>query len=169
MHSHSSSVTETPAPAARLALSQELGEFLIEFSIALHRTSMYPWGHPSLERAASSVVARLAALLADRPSISIGVARRQLVIEGVATDPKHPVLRSLAESLHHRDIGAVVFGRGVSTDEVVGMMRLVGAETERDTTPLGLGDPDTLRQWQYVRLYPLTYEQLEMIGDPDDD
>lgn len=152
-----------------MALSQELSEFLIEFSIALHRTSMYPWGHPSLERAAAAVVTRLATLLVDRPSISIGVARRQLVIEGVATDPKHPVLRSLAEKLHRHHIGAVVFERGVATDEIVSMMRLVGAESERDAIPLGLGDAGLLRQWQFVRLYPLTYEQLEMIGDEGDD
>lgn len=156
--------SHSPGAPERVALSQDLSEFLIEFSIALHRTSMYPWGHPSLERAASTVVGRLATLLADRPSISIGVARRQLVIEGVATDPRHPVLRSLAEKLHRHHIGAVVFERGVRTDEVVGMMRMIGAEPERDATPLGLGNPDVLRQWQCVRLYPLTYEQLELAG-----
>jgi hypothetical protein len=153
----------------RVALSQELSEFLIEFSIALHRTSMYPWGHPSLEKAAATVVTRLANLLLDRASISIGVARRQLVIEGVATDANHPVLRSLAEKLHRHHLGAVVFERGATTDEVVGMMRLVGIEPEKDATPIGLGDPQMLKQWHYVRLYPLTYEQLEMVGDADGD
>jgi hypothetical protein len=137
----------------RVALSQELSEFLIELSIALHRTSMYPWGHPSLERAANGVVGRLATLLADRPSISIGVAKKQLVIEGVATDPKHPVLRSLAEKLHRHHLGVIVFEGGARTEEVIAMMRLVGTEPERDATPLGLGDPAVLRQWQYVRLY----------------
>ena len=131
---------------------------------------MYPWGHPSLERAASAVVGRLATLLVDRPSISIGVAKKQLVIEGIATDPKHPVLRSLAEKLHRHHLGAVVFERGVRTEEVIAMMRLIGVEPERDATPLGLGDPEVLRQWQYARLYPLTYEQLQLLGaDLDDD
>ena len=160
----------TPSPGSeRVALSQELSEFLIELSIALHRTSMYPWGHPSLERAANTMVGRLSGLLLDRSSISIGVAKKQLVIEGVATDPNHPVLRSLAEKLHRHHLGALVFERGVSTEEVIGMMRLVGAEPEKDAIPLGLGDPENLKQWHYVRLYPLTYEQLELIGSPDDD
>ena len=160
----------SPSPGTeRVALSQELSEFLIELSIALHRTSMYPWGHPSLERAANTMVGRLSGLLLDRSSISIGVAKKQLVIEGVATDPNHPVLRSLAEKLHRHHLGALVFERGVSTEEVIGMMRLVGAEPEKDAIPLGLGDPENLKQWHYVRLYPLTYEQLELIGSPDDD
>ena len=152
-----------------MALSQELTEFLIEFSIALTRTSMYPWGHPSLERAANAVVGRLATLLADRPTISIGVAKRQLVIEGVATDPRHPLLRSLAERLHRHHLGAVVFDRGARTEEIIAMMRLVGTEPERDATPLGLGDPEALKQWQYVRLFPLTYEQLQLLNQEDDE
>ena len=70
----------------RAALSRELGEFLIELSIALHKHAMYPEGHPSLEPAAASVVHRAAELLRDRPTLSLGVARSQLIIEGVATD-----------------------------------------------------------------------------------
>jgi hypothetical protein len=153
----------------RATLSAELTEFLIEFSIALHRTLMYPAGHPSQEKSAEGVVQRLHALLDDRPSVSIGVARRQLVIEGVATDPKHPVLRSLAEKFHKQHVGAVVFERGVTPAEVADMMRTVALEAEKDDRPLGLGDPERLRAWNGVRLFALTYDQLELIGDPADD
>ncbi|MGQ0562793.1 MAG: hypothetical protein ACT443_13075 [Gemmatimonadota bacterium] len=152
----------------RMALSTELSEFLVEFSIALHRTSMYPAGHPSQDRSAGGVVQRLATLLADRASVSIGVARRQLVIEGVATDPRHPVLCSLAEKFHRQHIGAVVFQRGVSTREVVDMMQLVAVEAERGERPLGLGGPEVLQRWDCLRLYPLTYDQLELVGDSAD-
>ena len=38
--------------AERAALSRELADLLIEFSIALHKHAMYPEGHPSLEPAA---------------------------------------------------------------------------------------------------------------------
>jgi hypothetical protein len=144
-----------------VALSQDLSEFLIEFSIALHRTSMYPRGHPSLERSAGLMVSRLAVLLLDRSSISIGVARRQLVIEGVATDPKHPVLRSLADKLHRHQLGAVSFERGANADDVMSMVRLVALAPEGQ--PLGLGPPSTLSQWKNVGLHPLTYEQLQLI------
>lgn len=150
-----------------MALSQELSDFLIEFAIALHRISMYPQGHPSLERSAAMVVTRLAALLLERTSVSIGVASKQLVIEGVATDPEHPVLRSLAGRLHRHQLGAIVLERGVAVEELVDMMRVVAVEPEDGSTPLGLGDPNVLRQWQHVRLYPLTYEQLELVADSE--
>jgi len=35
-------------PPQKAALSRELGDFLIELSIALHEHAMYPEGHPSL-------------------------------------------------------------------------------------------------------------------------
>ncbi|HEY0306382.1 MAG TPA: hypothetical protein VGC44_15510 [Longimicrobiales bacterium] len=162
-------MSQGPGASERDPLSSELTEFLIEFSIALNRTLMYPAGHPSQEKSAEGVVQRLAALLAERPSVSIGVARRQLVIEGVATDSKHPILRSLAEKFHKQHIGAIVFERGVTPAEIADMMRTVAVEAERNERPLGLGDPDRLRVWSGVRLYPLTYDQLELVGDGADE
>ena len=130
---------------------------------------MYPAGHPSQEKSAEGVVQRLGALLTDRPTVSLGVARRQMVIEGVATDPKHPILRSLAEKFHKQHIGAIVFERGVTPAEIADMMRTVAIESERNEKPLGLGDPERLRAWVGVRLFPLTYDQLELVGDGADD
>ncbi|HEY0809574.1 MAG TPA: hypothetical protein VGD49_05395 [Longimicrobiales bacterium] len=129
---------------------------------------MYPPGHPSQEESAGDVVQRLALLLADRPTVSIGIARRQLVIEGVATDPRHPVLRSLAEKFHKQHIGAIVFQRGVGALDIADMMRTVAREPESGRA-LGLGDPARLQAWQSLRLYPLTYDQLELVGGPEEE
>ena len=126
---------------------------------------MYPAGHPAQEQSAEGVAHRLAALLAERPSVSIGVARQQLVIEGVATDARQPVLRSLAEKFHRQHIGAIVFERGVTAAELADMMRTVAAESEKGERPLGLADPERLRAWNGVRLFALTYDQLELVGD----
>ena len=54
------------------ALSRALSEFLIEFSIGVHRFAMYPPGHPSLAPAVENVVGRLAVLFEDRRSLAIG-------------------------------------------------------------------------------------------------
>ncbi len=169
---------QPPAPPRRAALSRELGEFLIEFSIALHKHAMYPQDHPSLEPAAAGVVRRATDLLRDRATLSLGVARNQLIIEGVATDPKHPVLAELAGRLHRHHLGAVTFSQGVATKEVVDMLRTLSVEADRSGQPLGLGPADRLRTWAHVRLHPVTYERLELLeespppppsGDADDD
>ena len=97
----------------RVSLSRDLSEFLVELSIALHRHSMYPSGHPSLGPAVASVVRHAERLLQDRATIAFGVARRQLIIEGVTTDPNQPVLRRLAEGLHGHHLGAISVTRGI--------------------------------------------------------
>lgn len=98
-------MTETPHPVERATLSRDLSDFLIELSIALHRHAMYPLGHPSLDPAARAVGHRAELLLEGRPRLSLAVARQPLVIEGVATDPKHPVLRELAGRMHRHHLG----------------------------------------------------------------
>jgi hypothetical protein len=151
------------APPERAALSRELSEFLIELSIALHRHAMYPLGHPSLAPAVERLVRRGEALLQDRPSISLGVARNQLVIEGVATDPRHPVLAELAGRLHRHHLGAVTFSRGFEPAEVTDALSTLAVEADRTGQPLGMGDRARLSAWQHIRMYPLNYERLELL------
>ena len=138
---------------------------MIELSIALHKHSMYPGDHPSLGPAAAGVLRRSEALLRDRPSISLGVARNQLVIEGVATDPRHPVLAELAGRLHRHHLGAVTFSRGVEVGEIRDMLRTLAVEADRTGQPLGLGDPARLAAWSHIRLHPMTYERLELLDE----
>src|SRR5438034_1326721 len=54
------------APPEKAALSRELADFLIELSIALHKHSMYPEGHPSLAPAAGAVTRRAEHLFEGR-------------------------------------------------------------------------------------------------------
>ena len=158
----------TAGPPQKAALSRELGEFLIELSIALHKHAMYPEGHPSLAPAAAGVVRRAAELLQDRPTLSLGVARNQLIIEGVATDPKHPVLAELAGRLHRHHLGAATFSRGVTAGEVGEVLKTLAVEADRSAQPLGLGDPERLRAWSHIRLHSLTYDRLQLL-DPGTD
>lgn len=144
-------------------MSRELSEFLIELSIALHKHAMYPTGHPSLEPAVGRLVSRGEALLQDRPSLSLGVARNQLVIEGVATDPRHPVLAELAGRLHRHHLGAVTFSRGIEPAEVTDVLRTLAVEADRTGQPLGIGDATRLSAWPHIRLHPMTYERLELL------
>ena len=153
------------------ALSRELSEFLIELSIAVHRYAMYPPGHPSLGPAVENVVGRLAEIFEKRRAVSIGVAHRQLVIEGVATDPRHPVLSDLARRLHNHQLGALSFAVGTNAREMEGMLALLAHESEREGTPIGL-TPERIPTWEHARVYPVGYEQLEMKsskGEDDDE
>jgi hypothetical protein len=166
-------MTQAPTPAAAEGgtLSRGLSEFLVELSIAMQKTAIYPAGHPLLDNAVGGVVRRLAGLLSERATLSLGVARRQLVIEGVATDPHHPLLGELARRLHRHHLGAVRFTTGVTPAEVAEVLLVVSSSPEgaHGGTPLGLGPPEALARWEHVRLFALTYEQLQLLEGEDDE
>ena len=149
------------------ALSRELSDFLIEFSIGLHKNAIYPAGHPLRESAADLITRRLVALLKERTTLSLGVARHQLIIEGVATEDTNPVLRDLALRLHRHHLGAVKFSQGVTADEIADTLATVAVEAGRRARPLGLEGDDVLAQWPHVRLYPLTFEQLQLLEEEE--
>ncbi|HLG59907.1 MAG TPA: hypothetical protein VI485_31500 [Vicinamibacterales bacterium] len=153
-----------PARSERAAPSRDLNEFLVELSVALHRYSMYPIGHPALAPAIEAVVRRAEQLMHGRPSIAFGVARRQLVIDGVMTDPEHPVLRRLAESLHRHHIGAVSVMQGVQPHEISEALQLLATEADRggSVAPAPTGQ---IPSWPHLKLHPLTFDGLAIVGD----
>lgn len=161
-----------PAPprqsaVLRTALPRELSDFLIELSIALHKHAMYPGGHPTLAPASLGVARRLESLLAERGTLSLGVAREQLVIEGVATDPRHPVLKDLAERLHRHHLGAIAFARGVSGEEIDESLKLMAEDPSRGSEPIGLRPMSKVATWQHIRLFPLTFDRLQLVDAPE--
>ena len=146
-------------------LSRNLSDFLIEFSIGMQKYAIYPKGHPMLGTTSVDLKRRLETLLRDRPSLSLGVARNQLIIEGVATDEANPVLRELAARLHRHHLGAVKFSQGITDTELNDMLATVAVDAGRLPRPLGLEGPEVLTQWPHTRLYPMTFAQLQLIEE----
>ena len=152
-------------------LSRELADFLVELSITLNKHAIYPQSHPLLDVAVDGVAGRLAALfVGHRDSLSIGVARRQLIIEGVATDPLNPVLKELAQRLHDHHVGAVKFVRGITREELGSALAGLAVDPSRSEKPIGHDTERLGALWQHVRFFPLTYDRLQLIEeDPRDE
>jgi len=162
---HADADTERSAGAEPATLPKDLADFLMELAVALHKHAIYPAGHPLLDHAVDSVHATLTRLLANRPALSIGVARRELIIEGVATDSNHPLLAELASKLHRHHLGAVKLLPGISRPELSDALAVVGLEAQRDAQPIGL-QPELLQsRWTNVKLFPLTYDRLELLDE----
>ncbi|HST06635.1 MAG TPA: hypothetical protein VLJ83_00590, partial [Gemmatimonadaceae bacterium] len=162
-----------PAPPGRQAvatLSRELADFLVELSITLNKHAIYPQSHPLLDVAVDGVATRLATLfVGDRESLSIGVARRQLIIEGVATDPLNPVLKELAQRLHDHHVGAVKFVRGINRQELAAALAALAVDPTRAEKPIGHDTERVGTLWPHVRFFPLTYDRLQLIEDEPGD
>jgi hypothetical protein len=158
-----------PSPASSrkprqvTTLSRELADFLIEFSIVLHKRSMYPAGHPHLHDAADRFVRRMKALLEKRESVTLGVARHRLVIDAATTDPKNALLRDLAHRLHRHRVASVHFSRGATREEINGLLGALSADPQRGDGPVGKR-LDQLGPWDHIRLGPVGYDQFTLQG-----
>ena len=147
------------------SLSRDLADFLIEFSIVLHKRSMYPAGHPHLRDAAERFGRRLNALLDHRESVTLGVARHRLVIESATTEPKNALLRDLAHRLHRHRIAAVHLTHGATAEEIEDVLAALSADPQRGEGPLGRR-LDRVGPWNHIRLRPVGYDKF-ILQDPD--
>jgi hypothetical protein len=145
-------------------LSRELADFLIEFSIVLHKRSMYPAGHPHLLDSADRFVRRMALLLETRESVTLGVARHRLVIDKVTTDANNALLRDLAHRLHRHRIGSVHLARGATLAEIESLLTALSSDPQRGEGPVGKR-LDRVGPWSHLRLRPMGYDRLELRTD----
>lgn len=109
--------------AAQPELAREFAEFFQALSVAYQRAQIYPVGHPSLDRAVDEVVRRLHPILLDEPSARFAVGPNQLFVGASATDPARVLLRELSTRLFRRNIGAVRISRGITRDEIAGLLQ----------------------------------------------
>lgn len=157
----------TPVVGTRAALSRELADFLVEFSIVLHTRSMYPPEHPQLLAAANRFVRRLDALLERRESVTLGVARETLVIETVSTNPDNALLRDLARRLHRHRIASVRFTLGATLEEIDGLLGALSADPQRGAGPFG-DRLEVAHAWSHIQLQPCAYDKLALHStEPD--
>lgn len=138
-------------------MDRDLAAFLVQLSIALHKSAAYPPRHPLAVGAVDAALAALAGQLRDRSSLTLGIARTQILIDGEGTDAAHPVLRELAQKLYRREIGGIEFSRGVDADELSAFLIHVNG-----------GDPATAGtppQWPHIRLAALAFDRLRLAGE----
>jgi hypothetical protein len=154
-----------PVPRERVTLARDLSDLLVEFSLALGHQSSYPEGHPLLVIASERLTHALAGVLAQRSTLTLGVARRQFIIDGVATDPGNGLLGNLAQRFHRHRVAALRFERGITQAEITGLLSALGTDPRRDPGPLGLR-PEEIRRWAHAELYPAQYNRLELSEDP---
>ncbi|MBI4544284.1 MAG: hypothetical protein HY703_03715 [Gemmatimonadetes bacterium] len=165
----STEVTSKPRAAPVGELSQEVRDFLREFSTALSRFAMYPPGHVFLQQPAGAVIKHLEELLLERSTLVVGVAQRQLFVEGVVTDPEHPLWGDLAHRLHKQHIGALAFSPGLEVEEITELLSSLTVEVGSTERPMGvrlLEHPGDFDRWHHIKLFPLTYDKLGIAGDP---
>jgi HEAT repeat protein len=161
-------LSQTPGARSTATLSRDLASFLVEFSIVLHKRAMYPLGHPHLQESTERFVNRLESLLAPRDMLAIGVARHQLIVAGVATDPRNALLSDLARRLHRHRIATLRFDRGISLQEIDDLLGALAADPQGDDGPFGLR-LGAGGAWIHLKVQPPELNRLFLQEEEDDD
>ncbi len=155
---------QSPTAPSVAMLSRELADFLVEFSIVLHKRAMYPLGHPHLQESASRFVDRMETFLQLRETLAVGVARHQLILGGVATDPRNALLSDLARRLHRHRIANIRFERGIGLAEIDALLGELSADPQLGDGPLGLR-PAAWAHWTHLQIHPPDLNRLLLDDD----
>ena len=116
-----------------------------------------------LATAVDAVMGRVRPLLSRDHSLTLGVAKTQLLVEGAATDPDNAVLRDLAQRLHRHQIGTVRLSEGIAHDEMADFLERLSADPIYQGEPLGLSPESERQQWPHIQASPLAFDQLELV------
>ncbi|MEP7175980.1 MAG: hypothetical protein ABI860_05460, partial [Gemmatimonadales bacterium] len=157
--------TSTPSGGRSTGLPKDSTDFLVEFSVVLHKRAMYPPGHPHLTEATGRFIQRLEVLVRTRGVFSAGVAGHQLILSGVATDPRHALLSDLARRLHRHRIATFRFEPDVTAAELDELFSTLAADPLGPLGPAGL-QPGATTRWPHIRLQPPDVTRL-LLGDEE--
>jgi hypothetical protein len=157
-----SATPSSSVPATGGALDKRITDFLLDFGVTVQKHAIYPAGHPQLGTAVERLMKRLDAAMVGSRAISIGIARNQVVIEGVATDPGNALMKELAQRFHRHRVGSITISPEVLRDELADF--LVASSIEEHEGPQIALAAQTER-WPHIALTSLTYDKLELMGD----
>lgn len=121
---------------------QEIRTLLIRLSVALGRRRAYRAEHPMVRTSEEEVLDALRALLASRPSLALGVARKELLLDGAPLEGRLSSIRELAERLHRRGVGSLTFETGVTGESVRGALDWLTAPPPVDGSFSSAAPPD---------------------------
>ncbi|GAB4165030.1 MAG: HEAT repeat domain-containing protein [Geothermobacteraceae bacterium] len=151
-----------------------LTRFVYALNIARQHTLSYPDDHPLVRKSSLALTGLLENLLEFRDSLTLGIARDSLLVEGSVLEERNPVFRKLAGELFDRGVAALTFRSGLQTGELLRFLRLAVERPEQLQERGGL--PQVCREvgLDHIDVLGIDYRSLgvteeESIGASDAD
>ena len=95
-----------------------------------------------VQKSEEQVMEALGTLLASRPALALGVARKELLVDGAPLEGRLSAINDLAERLHRRGVGSLSFETGVTADSLRGALDWLTAPPPVDGSFNSAGHPD---------------------------
>ena len=116
-------------------------QLLVRFAGTLNRRRAYAPSHPIVVVAEEQLLDAAVEALRDRSTLSIGVARHELLIDGQPWEARTATARDLAGRLHRRGVGAIAIESGINLVELRAALTWLAAEAggPKDAPPTQSG------------------------------
>ncbi len=127
-----------PTPRSSVIVSPQPGEpglvaFLTRLHVALNRRRTYGPTHPMVVRTEEEALVALDGVLNTRSTFTIGVAKRDLMLNGLPLTGSANVSRELAARLHRRGVGALTFHAGVDLERLQSLMAWLALDPKSES------------------------------------
>ncbi len=140
---------------ARLALYEEL---LRRFASGTRAAQLYAADHPLLGRNVEGLLAALKTLQQQQPSIAVGIVDNEFVVADTPLPKASAGMTDLIDRLLVNKIERISFERGVTAEEVVGLMLAVAK------LPTKAGGPEPSLRFPHIRAGRITKEEAGRDG-----
>ena len=116
-------------------------QLLMRFAGTLNRRRAYAATHPIVIAAEEQLLQSAVDALRNRSTLSIGVARHELLIDGLPWESRNSTARELAGRLHRRGVGSITLETGLSLAELRAALAWLNTEPggAADTPPTQSG------------------------------
>jgi hypothetical protein len=149
-------VPSSPVPAAPAGSATQT--LITRLTVAFNRRRSYPVSHPLVQQAETQAFDMIVASLATQPSVSLGVGRDELLLDGQTVENGGASARELAERLRQRGVGGVTFDRQTTIDSLRSALAWLAPEAgEKPVKATELSIPG-------VAIAPIAYGRLAL-GD----
>lgn len=161
--------SRSPTPRSTSSIAPQQGEaglitFLTRLHVALNRRRTYGATHPMVVSTEVQALAALDVVLVTRSTLTIGVAKHELLLNGQALGGTANISRELGARLHRRGVGALTFHAGVDLERLQALQAWLALDPTRDAeTDAAALEPPTING---IIIGKLAYDAL-MMGDAD--
>lgn len=135
--------------------TKALASLIIELNIARRNSIAYPKGHPVIAASLSKVLLVYENLLTTHSEIILGITNDSLMLNGVTLEKSNVVYRDFARVLFERGIGALIFHRGVTAEELQRLTVILGLKREQIQQLGGIE-----QVWEKSRIVSLTIKPI---------
>ncbi len=113
------------------ASSPLLVKLIRDLNVARRNMRTYPQGHQVIDVSLATALKSYASLLGELDEVVLLVAGSTLMLGDQPVERSNPVMRDFARVLHEREIGTLVFNRGLTREELRRFIIILGSTREK--------------------------------------